>query len=151
MKIHRRKAKTMNDPIVTPSADHAPDTYKVYQTPHGWEVRFLDRQGNLRPSDGKNFYPSNPNAYARAKQLNHPIEYAMRDASIVEAYWDRYTLSVREDVDGDGNDCYTLSIGVEGMPPHYQQDFKTIADVEEEIRDRSAMPLYLDWEAVEGE
>ena len=128
---------------------HQPNTYKAYKTIGGWGVMFLDDNGNTRNADGGKIHANRQNAYARVKRLNHPIAHKIKKTGVVEAYYDGYTVSVREDED---EKVYTLSIGKEGMPPHYQQDFKAVEEAEAEIRDHSHIPLYIDWRAVkEGE
>jgi hypothetical protein len=137
--------------------NHIPNTYKAYHGLDnngkvGWYVMFLDSKGQSRPVDGGKIYPHRQNAYARVKRLNHPVKHAIKKTGACEAYYDGYTLSVCEGEDDEtGKDVYTLSVQVGYMPPHFQQDFKTVEEAEEEIRDRSAMPLYLDWTSVDPE
>lgn len=131
---------------------HMPNTYKAYKTIGGWVINFLDRENNLRPADGGKIYKSSTNAYTRVARLNHPIRHALKKKTgICEAWWDRYTLVVREDENERFEAVFNLSISVEAMPPHYSQDFPTVDAVEEELRERSQMPLYLDWTAVKTE
>lgn len=126
---------------------HKPDTYKAYKTVGGWSIMFLDRNGNTRNADMSKVYPNRQNAYARVKRLNHPVQHAIKKTGCCEAYHDGYTIVVRENESGYKT-VYTLYVKVGDMPPHSEQDFDTVEQVEDEIRDRSAFPLYLDWKAV---
>lgn len=134
--------------MTTIFVNHTPNTYKAYKTIGGWTIMFLDDQGNTRNVDGGKIYPNRQNAYARVKRLNHPIAHKIGKTGVVEAYYNGYTVSVREDENEACQDIYVLSIGKEGMPPHYQRDFATVEEAEVEIRDHSHIPLYIDWKPV---
>lgn len=142
-------------PVVPePADDHEPETYRAYKLNPMSEKRviwYMDAAGCLRPVDGMTVYESRQNAYAACKRLNHPLLHAMKSASCVEADWDRYTLSVREDEGEDGDDVYTLSICVCGMPPHFQQDFSTLEEIERYIAEQTAFPKFLAWRDAEEE
>lgn len=131
-------------------ANHTPNTHKVYyglgeNGKSGWYIMFLDSQGNSRNAKGGKIYTHRQNAHRDCEKLNHPVKHVLSKAHAIaaEAYWDEKTLTVTPSDEG-----YTLSIQVGQMPPYYSQDFKTIEEAEEEIRDRSHFPLYLNWEAV---
>lgn len=78
------------------------------------------------------------------------IKEAIQETGVCEAYHDGYTIIVRED-ENEMEDILTFSVQSGGMPPHFQKDFSSIAEVEEEIRDRSHFPADLDWSPVEGD
>jgi hypothetical protein len=118
-------------------------THKFIDT---FRIVSVDESGAHRYVDGRNSYSKKQSAYRRADRLNHPVKYAIKKTGMCEASWDNYNLVVAQEDEG-----YSLKIQIGGMPPHYTQDFLTVDAVEEEIRERSAMPLYLDWRAVEGE
>lgn len=130
--------------------NHTPNTYKAYKTVGGWSIMFLDDKGNTRNVDGGKVYPSRQNAYARVRRLNHPIQHAIKKTGCCEALWDRYTLVVREN-EVDNRDVCTLYVKVGDMPPHFEQDFDSVEDVEKHLREDSQFSLYLDWHKVDFE
>lgn len=130
---------------------HTPGTYKAYLAIGGWGVMFLDKDGNTRNADGGKIHKHRQNAYRRVDRLNHPIKHAIKKTGICEALWDRYTLVVRENENEDMQDVVTLYVKVGDMPPHSEQNFKTVEEIENYLRDESQFPLYLDWCKVETE
>jgi len=139
-------------------AGHKPNTYKAYKgldhSKSDWGILFLDGKGNTQNAKGGKRYADRRNAYRDADKLNHPIKHTLRrrKAIAAEAYFDGYTLVVREDEDDTtGKTVYTLSIKVGDMPPHFTKDFLTVEAAEDYIRDETSFSLYLSWEKVEGE
>jgi hypothetical protein len=126
--------------------NHTPNTYKAYKTIGGWSIMFLDHQGNSRNVDGGKVYPNRQNAYARVKRLNHPIKHAIKKTGMCEADWDGYIALVIGEDEG-----FSLHIQQGGMPPHYSKGFKTIEDVEVEMRDHSFFPVDVIWKAINPE
>jgi hypothetical protein len=146
----------MTNHTVTPTfyPGHKPNTHKIYNTVgrdgrEAWTIEFLDTNGNLRNAKGGKIYKHRQNAQRDCTALNHPIKHAIKRYGQCEAYHDGYTATVTDCTDeGEG---YRLSIQVGQMPPHFSQNFNTIEEAEEEMRDRSTFPVTVTWSSVKPE
>jgi hypothetical protein len=94
-----------------------------------------------------------PERYRHSKKRSDDmatLEDILHSSYIAEAYYDGYTVGVREDE--ENWECgYTVYIQTGAMPPHFSQFCRTLDEVDALLR-TSFLPVdHLKWEAVEEE